>query len=173
MTPALIKILYDLNNAIVLVARLPQIHQNYKVRKRMHITLMRCNVPACMLSTTSGSSVLEATVGLHGVQSKSTGQLSGTMYAANFLGCIARIFTSVQEGGGYAMVRGYLLGAISAMRNSVQWVASAGHSKPAMALILYFDALLNGFMMIPGLLLNGTIFLQTVVYSKRPEKKVA
>lgn len=52
---------------------------------------------------------------LHGVQSKSTGQLSGTMYAANFLGCIARIFTSLQEGGGYAMVRGYLLGADPAM----------------------------------------------------------
>ena len=33
------------------------------------------------------------------------------MYAANFLGCIARIFTSLQEGGGYAMVRGYMLGA--------------------------------------------------------------
>ena len=33
VTPALIKVLYDLNNAIVLVARLPQIHQNYKVRE--------------------------------------------------------------------------------------------------------------------------------------------
>ncbi len=44
------------------------------------------------------------------LQNKSTGQLSGTVYVANFLGCIARIFTSLQEGGGYAMVRGFLLG---------------------------------------------------------------
>lgn len=44
------------------------------------------------------------------VQSKSTGQLSGTVYVANFMGCIARIFTSLQEGGGYAMVRGFVLG---------------------------------------------------------------
>ena len=43
-------------------------------------------------------------------QSKSTGQLSGATYAANSLGCVARIFTSLQENAGYAMVRAYLLG---------------------------------------------------------------
>ncbi|KAK9907948.1 hypothetical protein WJX75_000403 [Coccomyxa subellipsoidea] len=74
VTPAMIKVLYDLNNTIVLAARLPQIYQNYK--------------------------------------SKSTGQLSGTVYVANFMGCIARIFTSLQEGGGYAMVRGFVLGLV-------------------------------------------------------------
>lgn len=46
------------------------------------------------------------------LQSKSTGQLSGTVYMANFLGCIARIFTTLQDGGGYAMVRGFLLGML-------------------------------------------------------------
>ena len=72
--------------------------------------------------------VLEATYpfGFRGVQSKSTGQLSGTMYAANFLGCIARIFTSLQEGGGYAMVRGYLLGGVSAMRILLFIASTAG-----------------------------------------------
>ena len=44
------------------------------------------------------------------VQSKDTGQLAVTVYIANAAGCMARIFTSVQEGGGYAMVRGFLLG---------------------------------------------------------------
>lgn len=44
------------------------------------------------------------------IQSKSTGQLSVTVYIANAVGCVARIFTSMQEGGGYAMVRGFLLG---------------------------------------------------------------
>ena len=44
------------------------------------------------------------------MQSKSTGQLSVTVYIANAVGCVARIFTSLQEGGGYAMVRGFLLG---------------------------------------------------------------
>lgn len=46
------------------------------------------------------------------MQSKSTGQLSVTVYIANAVGCVARIFTSLQEGGGYAMVRGFLLGNI-------------------------------------------------------------
>jgi mannose-P-dolichol utilization defect protein 1 len=40
----------------------------------------------------------------------STGQLSTVTAFANFAGCIARIFTSLQEGGGAAMVRGYILG---------------------------------------------------------------
>ena len=50
------------------------------------------------------------------MQSKSTGQLSVTVYIANAVGCVARIFTSLQEGGGYAMVRGFLLGNIPASR---------------------------------------------------------
>ena len=44
------------------------------------------------------------------LQAGSTGQLSTATAFANFAGCIARIFTSVQEGGGAAMVRGYVLG---------------------------------------------------------------
>ena len=46
-------------------------------------------------------------------QAGSTGQLSTATAFANFAGCIARIFTSLQEGGGAAMVRGYVLGRIS------------------------------------------------------------
>ena len=44
------------------------------------------------------------------LQAGSTGQLSTVTAFANFAGCIARIFTSLQEGGGAAMVRGYVLG---------------------------------------------------------------
>ena len=44
-------------------------------------------------------------------QAKSTGQLSSATFAANFAGCLARIFTSWKEGGGASMVRGYILGA--------------------------------------------------------------
>ena len=125
VTPTLIKVLYDLNNGIVLVARLPQIHQNYKVRADMpqacHQAVRGTGLERwpCLPRALCvvGCSVPEPLVGLRDVQSKSTGQLSGTMYAANFLGCIARIFTSLQEGGGYAMVRGYLLGAVPAMHN--------------------------------------------------------
>ena len=48
------------------------------------------------------------------VQAKSTGQLSSITYAANFLGCLARIFTSYKEGGGASMIRGYILGRTAA-----------------------------------------------------------
>jgi PQ loop repeat len=48
--------------------------------------------------------------GLH-VQNKSTGQLSIITTAANLLGALARIFTTIHEGGSAAMVRGYMLGA--------------------------------------------------------------
>jgi hypothetical protein len=40
---------------------------------------------------------------------KSTGQLSIITFAANTLGCIARLFTTMQEGGGSAMMRSYAL----------------------------------------------------------------
>eukprot|EP00879_Flechtneria_rotunda_P002573 GHRR01002772.1.p1 GENE.GHRR01002772.1~~GHRR01002772.1.p1 ORF type:complete len:246 (+),score=70.33 GHRR01002772.1:204-941(+) len=69
---------YDLNNAILVCARLPQILKNFSNR--------------------------------------STGQLSIITYAANTLGCLARIFTTTQEGGGAAMLRSY---AISLVLNSI------------------------------------------------------
>lgn len=67
----LISGMYDLNNFILMGARLPQIAKNFAA--------------------------------------KSTGQLSIITYAANTLGCIARLFTTVQEGGGSAMLRSYML----------------------------------------------------------------
>ena len=39
----------------------------------------------------------------------STGQLSIITFAANTLGCVARLFTTMQEGGGSAMLRSYAL----------------------------------------------------------------
>jgi hypothetical protein len=62
--------LYDLNNFVMIGARLPQIAKNFA--------------------------------------EKSTGQLSVITYGVNTLGCVARIFTSMQEGGA-AMVRAYIL----------------------------------------------------------------
>jgi len=44
-------------------------------------------------------------------QAKSTGELSIITFAANFLGGLARIFTSLQEGGGFPMARAYAIGA--------------------------------------------------------------
>eukprot|EP00884_Botryococcus_braunii_P015704 jgi/Botrbrau1/2817/Bobra.0125s0027.1 len=44
-------------------------------------------------------------------KNKSTGQLSIITTAANLLGALARIFTTIHEGGNAAMVRGYILGA--------------------------------------------------------------
>jgi mannose-P-dolichol utilization defect protein 1 len=68
----LITTLYDANNLLVLVARLPQIAQNLRTR--------------------------------------STGQLSLVTYGVQTLGCVARIFTTRQEGGGSAMLRAYIIG---------------------------------------------------------------
>ena len=44
------------------------------------------------------------------MQAKSTGELSIITFAANFLGGLARIFTSLQEGGGASMARAYIIG---------------------------------------------------------------
>lgn len=101
VTPAMIRVVYDLNNFIVLAARVPQIYQNFQVS-------IQAGLAARTVSLVYDTLVICCVM----PQSKSTGQLSGTVYAANFLGCIARIFTSLQEGGGYAMVRGFLLGDV-------------------------------------------------------------
>lgn len=62
---------YEMNNIILMGARLPQIAKNF--------------------------------------MNKSTGQLSIITYAANTLGCLARLFTTVQEGGGSTMFRSYAI----------------------------------------------------------------
>jgi mannose-P-dolichol utilization defect protein 1 len=46
---------------------------------------------------------------LQNLQARSTGQLSVITYAANTLGCVARLFTTAQEGGGAAMFRQYVI----------------------------------------------------------------
>lgn len=48
------------------------------------------------------------------LQAKSTGQLSIVTYIFNLGGCVIRIFTSIQEGAGIAMVRGFILGRLLA-----------------------------------------------------------
>ncbi len=51
------------------------------------------------------------------VQAKSTGQLSAVAFVANVLGCMARIFTSYQDGAGMAMIRGFVLGKLIQCRH--------------------------------------------------------
>lgn len=49
---------------------------------------------------------------LKNYKAKNTGQLSTVAFAANSLGCIARIFTSYQDNAGIAMIRGFVLGLV-------------------------------------------------------------
>lgn len=66
--------LYDVNNFIMLAARVPQILKSYG--------------------------------------DKSTGQLSIITFGVNTVGCVARIFTTLHEGGGPAMLRAYILSLV-------------------------------------------------------------
>jgi hypothetical protein len=102
----MIKTAYDLNNFIVLAARLPQIWQNLKVRPGCWVEVHRYTLAAIGWSSEGKAAMLVLLL----LQGRSTGQLSVTVYIANAAGCMARIFTSLQEGGGMAMVRGFLLG---------------------------------------------------------------
>jgi hypothetical protein len=58
---------------------------------------------------------------LQNFQTKSTGQLSIITFAANTLGCVARLFTTMQEGGGSAMMRSYALSEYSVASDSSPW----------------------------------------------------
>jgi hypothetical protein len=58
-------------------------------------------------------------------QAKSTGELSIITFAANFLGGLARIFTSLQEGGGFPMARAYAIGAPPRLRLSADCTLQA------------------------------------------------
>lgn len=71
LSRAHITALYDFNNVLLLVARVPQIAQSQSTR--------------------------------------STGQLSIVTYSLNVAGSAARIFTSIQENAGPAMLRGAVL----------------------------------------------------------------
>ncbi|KAK9831955.1 hypothetical protein WJX81_002788 [Elliptochloris bilobata] len=53
---------------------------------------------------------------LQNYKAKSTGELSIITFAANFLGGLARIFTSIQEGGGLSMARAYVIADIQWQR---------------------------------------------------------
>ena len=87
---------YEFNNVIFTAARLPQIIKNFQARVAL-LAAAPAQVQALLTSQC--------------VQAKSTGQLSSATFTANFVGCLARIFTSWKEGGGASMVRGYILGA--------------------------------------------------------------
>lgn len=91
---------YELNNFIFLAARIPQIISNYKVGKSLCCVVVTAN---CCRFWLQDNAVLQA---------KSTGQLSFATTAMGLAGCIARIFTSIQEGAGLSMVRGFVLGTV-------------------------------------------------------------
>ena len=97
LTTETLQALYDFNTVIMTAARVPQIWSNYKVGGK----------PATkgLLEPASQHRVW--------LQAKSTGQLSIFVFVMNFGGCLARIFTSIQEGGGIAMVRAYVIGTFA------------------------------------------------------------
>lgn len=99
------------------------------------------------------------------LQAGSTGQLSTTTAFANFAGCIARIFTSVQEGGGIAMVRGYILG------ERHEPVSTARRGSAAVSRHEQLSSRIQMQMLAAGTFLNGAIFLQIIYYSfaKKPK----
>lgn len=137
ISKAQVGMLYDLNNFILVAARVPQVRQRqasglealmqgtergWCVHWRLKQGLPQAAPgpsalrawPACQ-----GSHALPALVPaqiLQNFTSRSTGQLSLITYALNWAGASARIFTSIQEGAGAAMVRG---SAISALLNFV------------------------------------------------------
>ena len=94
LTTETLQALYDFNTVIMTAARVPQIWSNYKVGGKP--------VTNGLLEPASHDRVW--------LQAKSTGQLSIFVFVMNFGGCLARIFTSIQEGGGIAMVRAYIIG---------------------------------------------------------------
>lgn len=57
---------------------------------------------------------------------RSTGQLSVITFSANTLGCIARLFTTLQEGGGSAMMRSYALSEYCMTDHTSPLLASQG-----------------------------------------------
>ena len=65
-------------------------------------------------------------------QNKGTGQLSSATYIANFLGCIARTFTSYKEGGGISMIRAYVLGGLRCCIASTMPVRYHKNVKPGL-----------------------------------------
>lgn len=100
---------YELNNFIFILARVPQIWSNFKV------TSSWC--PCGKVPSTKGfcslahfrwhapETVLELVL-----QAKNTGQLSLITSGMSAAGAVARIFTSIQEGAGLSMVRGFCIG---------------------------------------------------------------
>jgi len=106
---------YELNNFIFMAARLPQILSNYKVRA--HNCSASCSILVPNITKTwphsCNSTLVSAVIGSDlgmMMQAKNTGQLSLITAFMSTAGCLARIFTSIQEGAGLSMVRGFCIG---------------------------------------------------------------
>ena len=79
-------------------------------------------------------------------------------YAFNSLGCIARMYTSHAEGGGFAMIRGFALGAV--YRESL---LTAELHEVAGCRLITLDVS-------AGLLLNATTLMQILSYGSGKAK---
>lgn len=90
---------------------------------------------------------------LQNFSARSTGQLSLITYALNTAGAAARIFTSIQEKAGAAMLRGAIISELAVSGVAVLW-----RLPPEQAFDLV-DA---------GALLNAVLALQIVVYGNKP-----
>lgn len=88
---------YELNIFIFILARVPQIWSNYKASNGF----LLCVKYVCWACLELCDLVLQA---------KDTGQLSLITSGMSTAGAAARIFTSIQEGAGSSMVRGFCIG---------------------------------------------------------------
>lgn len=70
-----------------------------------HVTKQVASVPVLIPGGVHLTTVLELVL-----QAKNTGQLSLITSGMSAAGAVARIFTSIQEGAGLSMVRGFCIG---------------------------------------------------------------
>lgn len=108
---------YELNNFIFILARVPQIWSNFKVYNWQTCHEVPCQAKPllavqCINSSAWPHRALMLQLALV-VQAKNTGQLSLITSGMSTAGALARIFTSIQEGAGLSMVRGFCIGMIS------------------------------------------------------------
>ena len=104
------------------------------------------------------------------LQAKSTGELSIITFAANFLGGLARIFTSLQEGGGASMARAYTIGA---KRSPSMWPVQCRWLRMIACADLHARGLISVCLCAAASLLNATIVLQICYYARKQASKKA
>ena len=114
---------YELNNFIFILARVPQIRSNYKVTNSWQsFAVSHPDDTSVCLFNRMHLVILTTLLDLM-LQAKGTGQLSLITSGMSTAGAVARIFTSIQEGAGLSMVRGFCIGNSSPVSGSVHFIS--------------------------------------------------